>query len=660
MNLATWAIGLCLVAQIPQGPSRYEPRLEPRAAPAVKIEDDAANPREPRDAAPADTSLNPPGDELDDKFPAAPRERLDDRAEDRMQEQPPNQQAGSPRQRLRPPDILAQALTSSAPPDNGAKPLSLVTALSRTNDRQQQLRIARAYWRLATAQAEFNWTEDHHDKLANHTRAHANAPEALSALASAKAEMHDAEVNVAQAQQELADLVGSNPGEPLPVTLDRPHVGGYNTYYDEIFAQRTPPARIRPINRMLPIRRKAIDAHGDAILAADDALEATADEVQRTGQGLVAVLTALDQLKRERRLFVAAVRDYNWEIAEYLFAVAPLGTSDKTLVSKLILNSETAQQPASPRAGERTFVPTEPAAPTEAPPPRNEPTPARERTSQYQAPAEGATGDEGLYTGLAELEPPERVEKLSELLHWNRALPDDAAQPTALAECLRGVAPQTRRDLITAYWSAREHAARYQALREQLDQLAALSTMAISAHDKPGIAEATVRLQATRRAARAALVDAQAALLNAEFQLTQTAGRRLDQPWLLPETPPSSQHKLPDASNKPRPTARRAESVAARQTGLAHLADAVIQADAWRASLVDQVRQSPADSDRSALLDNLVWAVANQAHDTMAFLSGLTEYNQALTDYTLATLPATVSAEELARQLVVERAARKS
>ena len=134
----------------------------------------------------------------------------------------------------------------------------------------------------------------------------------------------------------------------------------------------------------------------------------------------------------------------------------PPGTSDKTLVSKLILTTERAtgaghedrpriarllRQRASRRRRNAT---------------RGRASCAESRTDQQiskrrrRPPTPRCTRPWPNWTTRA------RVDKLAGLLHWERALPADAGKPTPLAECLRGVAPAARRALVAAYWTARE------------------------------------------------------------------------------------------------------------------------------------------------------------------------------------------------------------
>ncbi len=387
-----------------------------------------------------------------------------------------------PRQRLRPPELLADALATPQEGELEGKPLPLAAALSRTLDRQQQLAITQAYWRLSIAQAAHHWSRTASEMLTRYTEPHATAAAVESARAAAEADVRDAQLEVAKAQQELASLLGI-PGDEPPLAVDRPHVGSYNTLYDRFFQGRAAPPRIRLINRVLPLRREAIDAHGAAIVATLDAVEATGQQLETSPHGLSTLLTLLGVLQGEQQAFLAAVRQYNLEIAEYLFAVAQPGTTSDALVSRLILSGTPARvrnaAPAPPAVPgtPKTFDETTPAQPSVAP---------GESTTHYQpGEAAGFIDDGGLYRGLADLQGPARVQKLSESLHWYRGLPPDGGQSVPLAECLRSVPHQERFELLAAYWSAREQAARHQALADRVAQLDALAAVAIALATSP-------------------------------------------------------------------------------------------------------------------------------------------------------------------------------
>jgi hypothetical protein len=669
MTAVTLVLSWWLVAQASEEPDRYKPHVvQGKRAPATRIE------REEEPEIPSASELNPPADPRtrDNESPSFPSHRSD--ATHRQPHAPldtglSDVEAG-PRQKLRPPELLAQALATPGEEVIEGQRVTLEKALARASDRQHQLKLAQAYWRLSTAEADYHWALDQRDKLALYTETHSASPGVQSARASARADVRDAQMAVVQTQQDLADLMGNAAEDKLPLAVDRPHVGDYRTLYDSVFAGRSPPPRIRLIHRTLPLRRKAIDAHSEAILATVDALESTGEDFQKSGHGLATVMMTLDQLKRERRTFMAAVRDYNQDIAEYAFAVASPNANEKTLVAMLIKTSQRAAPPA--RDGRVVPQPAQPPPGQELEGPREDPTePPEETTSNYQPHTPDAADDTAVYQGLAAYSPAERVQKLAGLLHWDRALPPDAGEPTSLADCLRSVAPQQRLAVIKAFWRARESVARHQAFEDQLQQFKALGTIAIGTRDQPGVTGASVRLQAARKAAQAAVYEEQAALVTCGFDLTVAAGRRLDDPWLVAATPPHAGRYKAAADRTARGSTgdprHWAKVFAFEHAMLEERGESLLQSDTARAALVLQTRalaKPGADHTQQAFdepmpLDQVIRAVKSQTGETLAFLHDLTGYNLAIANYSLAAWP-NLSSDELVKQLVVVRPAKRS
>ncbi|HTM55532.1 MAG TPA: hypothetical protein VL175_16000 [Pirellulales bacterium] len=649
MNFAAIAIVTCLWAQQPAEGEQNEPHLRPiHKAPAADFEDE-----------PADAHAQPARHVDNPQQPALHTNEEPAQHAPRREHQPPAEpeaergDAEPARPRIRPPDLLIEALETLRGGAVTGTPLSLQSALAGTTERAQQLKIAQAYWRLCLAQADYNWLRNDRDLLASYTQAHTDQPALLSARASARANMRDAQLAVSQAQDELSDLMPRRGEQAPPLASDRPHVGDYNTQYETIFASQAPAPRLRLVHRTLPVRRKAIEAHAAAILAGLDAVESSGEEFKQHGSGLVTLLSALDQLRRERQAFLNNVRAYNQEIAEYAFAVAPPGTNGATLVSMLIKTSRPARNGPN-RSGYRGFNSARASLAS--------------RDLQDEIPVEqtalyAANDDVGLYQALLQVESPQRVQKLGNLLHWDRNLPPDSGNGATLAECLRSVDASRRLGLIRAYWRARERAARYQALVDQVEQLSALPVIAIEKRARP---ELGVRLQAARRAARAATYDAHAQLLAAEFELTQAAGRRLDEPWLVPSTAPQSGRYIVDVSRRATTPARYwGERVRLEHEKLEERADALIRADVDRAQLVSEARaaQTPppgaGQNDTPAALDVLLSAIERQNAETMAFLHDLTEYNVAIAHYVLVAWPDPLPSDELVRKLVVPRSTRR-
>ena len=657
MNFVLIAVSCCLLAQAQDPPDRFEPGRRARSgAPAATLDEEGLPP--------ADEPLR---EQPVEERPLSEEAPADNRSDLQTIE-------ARPRQKLRPPELIAEALENPKEGALNGSPLTLAQAIARTNDRQQQLLIAQAYWRLATAQAEYHWMIAQRDALRAHTQTHTNTPGTLSARAAARADMRDAQLQVEQAQQDLVQLLGVADTKSLPLASDRPHVGEYRTYYETIFKDRAPPARIRLIHRTLPVRRKAIDAHAEAILAALDAVAGAGEEFHSSGQGLTTLLESLALLKQERRAFIETVRTYNLDIAEYAINVAPANVQGQNLVSMLIRTSPPARGAAPPVDGganptqRKTFrqgaveqgtveQSTVDQGTLRAAVPNAG---AEEWTVAYQP--SDVPDDPGMYQGLLGVkEPPKRVQKLGNLLHWDRNMPPDAGRPLSLPAALQNVPPAERLAVIGAYWQAREAAARYQALMEQQEQLSTLQAVAISLHKQPGMAEAGVRLQAARRAAKAAVYEAQLALSEAQFELMQKTGQRLDDSWVLPSTPPQAGRYLVSIG------ARRGFSKGAHWADvmglqfdkLEHRADAVLQADAHRVELVSEARQhqasDPADAGSMTILDRAIWSIGRQNRQTLDFLQDLTGYNMAIAHYALSTLGESLSGEQLASKLAIAR-----
>ena len=153
--------------------------------------------------------------------------------------------------------------------------------------------------------------------------------------------MLEAKLGAVTAQQELADLVGSpvgtsSPTTSLPLTADPPLVGAYRTYFETLYAGRISPPRLRLIDRTLPIRREAIETHVAAVQAAASAVHA-ADEARTAGKAdLQSLLYCQAELSRQRRAFLAAVRDYNLDIGEYALTVAEPSVPTDRVIGMLI------------------------------------------------------------------------------------------------------------------------------------------------------------------------------------------------------------------------------------------------------------------------------------------------------------------------------------
>ncbi|MEN6407088.1 MAG: hypothetical protein ABFC77_11525 [Thermoguttaceae bacterium] len=261
--------------------------------------------------------------------------------------------------RRRPPELIAEAMSLPAGSALTGQPLTLLSAVSSTMDRREQLEMVRSYWQLVQAVGDYRFCLDSVKTLESLKSLGEGASLRL-AEASSSAMVRRAELAAVAAQCELARRMHLPAGSPLPLPSDRPHVGGYRTNFQELFAGRTPPEPIVLLERVLPIRRQAIDDQAAAVLAAEDVLAAAGE-----ARDPAAVIASNAQLLEQRRTFVSMACQYNREIAQYGLIVASPASSPQALVAMLIGPSQTPVAPFVPNAVRPTAA-TEPVvAPTQ-------------------------------------------------------------------------------------------------------------------------------------------------------------------------------------------------------------------------------------------------------------------------------------------------------
>jgi hypothetical protein len=205
-------------------------------------------------------------------------------------------------------------------------------------DRSRQIWVVRDYWKLSAAQADFNWAADELARLDQINAAKGlESPILTAAQAAAQARLREAQVGAIAAQQELADLVAITDKNQLPLAADPPLVGPYRTYFEALFATRVAPPRTRAIDRGLPLRLEAIQSRTEAVRAASTAVHYAEDSRAKGQTDLQTLLNCHADLARQRRAFLATVRDYNLDIGEYALAVADPGITTERLVAMMIL-----------------------------------------------------------------------------------------------------------------------------------------------------------------------------------------------------------------------------------------------------------------------------------------------------------------------------------
>ena len=232
--------------------------------------------------------------------------------------------------------MVANAMALPAGSTLAGQPWTLLNVLSATVDRRQQLELTRAYWRLTQAVGEYHFCADHAARLGQLKASSADAAATRFGQAAAAAMLRQAELEATEAQYGLAQLLRLPGGAALPLPADRPHVGAYRTNFHVLFAGRTAPESALLMDRILPIRRRAIDEQAAAVQAAEDVLAAVTDQ-QLSGRGdLIDFAACSQELLGQQRRFVRTVCQYNRNIADYAFVVTGPTTSPQGLVAILI------------------------------------------------------------------------------------------------------------------------------------------------------------------------------------------------------------------------------------------------------------------------------------------------------------------------------------
>jgi hypothetical protein len=169
-----------------------------------------------------------------------------------------------------------------------------------------------------------------------------------AARIAAQARLQQARVAATAAQCDLADLTGQSLREPLPLAGELPLVGPYQTRFEQLFVNRTPPPGVRRIATAIPLRAELLQTLAAAVAADTDAIKEFATLHREGRVPLDPVLAAHERLQRHRAEFLDAVRIYNEQIAEYALAIA--GTSNnQTVVAMLVRNPTIARSAQATR-----------------------------------------------------------------------------------------------------------------------------------------------------------------------------------------------------------------------------------------------------------------------------------------------------------------------
>ncbi len=188
---------------------------------------------------------------------------------------------------------------------------------------EQRGEAIQAYWRLSRAYARQCALERYRTRLeecALVANGDAERTLASAALRQAEAQLQDAEAGFAQARESLLLLSrGPFSTEFLPASL--PHAGGYDTRFDEIFANQSASAEVQQLNAQIPARRNVVNARVECVVAAEDAYRAF---MNARAEGLVQTAdcqNAAARLFEQELAFAESIYAYNQDIAAYALAV---------------------------------------------------------------------------------------------------------------------------------------------------------------------------------------------------------------------------------------------------------------------------------------------------------------------------------------------------
>jgi hypothetical protein len=266
----------------------------------------------------------------------------------------------------------------------------LLSIISAVRSRSQQTEAVHAYWRVTEAIGNLNLSLDETRFLSQLRDRPEETAELRTAQAMAASDSDEASLQLMAAQHDLASRLSIATASALPWPSDRPYVGPYRTYFEQLFGNRPAPERAATINQTLPLRFKAVDAHAAAVTASDAAFDAIQSQQAGGEARLHDAIRGLHQRTVARKAFWAAVCRYNHDIADYALNVVSPNMSADVVVGALIRQARPASRPVNPRAeitGTQTVVPAgfdEPAlAPTTS---TKNPTNLQD-TSSVQSPA---------------------------------------------------------------------------------------------------------------------------------------------------------------------------------------------------------------------------------------------------------------------------------
>jgi hypothetical protein len=223
------------------------------------------------------------------------------------------------------------------------KELTIQDLFILTSNREQRFGLLKAYWKIALAMAEYHWAVEEYLTIRTLDgvgvvggRASPSHTYIEAAIFSSMARVSETRTQAVNAQYELLALMGGQ-YRHLPLSIDVPLVGTYNTQFEANYPDGRAPKRLQAINKTIDNRRDTVNSRGIAIDRVFKAWQAAIGNFQRdpSEQNAQVVAVAYEQITRQRRNFLASIREYNSDIAEYALSVLNPGFRPEQLARYL-------------------------------------------------------------------------------------------------------------------------------------------------------------------------------------------------------------------------------------------------------------------------------------------------------------------------------------
>ncbi len=251
--------------------------------------------------------------------------------------------------------------------------------------------------------------------------------------------------------------------------------------------------------------------------------------------------------------------------------------------------------------------------------------------------------------------------------HENVELPADAAaRAVELPDYLEMGRGGDRQAMIEAFWLAQQRTSEYRTLARQARLL---DEIRLACGTRP----ATARLQASRLATEAEMLDAHIRLLQSQYGLANLVGRASESTWLTAATSPRATaydavyYSSPGQSNAGQsvrggfdatqpaafdswPLRRLRAAIPSLHETVRRRSAAAAEAEKSRAAALADLRKP--DQGTAAAADRAIDCTTRQTEENLLLLASLSRYNNAVARHALTSLPATVSGRVLADVLL--------